>query len=505
MTLLNEYYVPGLHIEDHSIDVPLDWTGHQPGHGFDGESIKLFYRVVTTPEHVHDDLPLLVFLQGGPGGAGPRLLDPQSDGWIEEATKHFRVILPDQRGTGRSNRIDTHTMTRIAAAHADDTGHGAAAATARAQAYYLKHFLADSIVRDFEHLRRTEFGGRAWVTLGQSYGGFLTLTYLSLYPEGVTASFTTGGIPHVPADATEVYEHTFPRMAAKTARFYERYPQDKARVAAFADLLPGVDDVRGFIARLDDSVLAAADGIGADPLGRRLGVIAGLAAHGFPLLPNGDPLTIERLQCLGSDFGMKPSFERVHWILDDAFGGGDGSTPAADADEATITDEFLAKVMNATSSRPLYWPLQEFIYANGELERPIRWAAQRVRDAHPEFGVGERPLLFTGEAMFPWMFEQEAALRPFRPAMDVLMEDTRFGVIYDEAQLARNEVPLQAAVYFDDMYVDSGMQLDTLSRVGNSHYWVTNEFEHDGLHGSAVFRHLWGEARDRGDLEALFR
>ena len=59
MTLLSEYYVPGLHIEDRSIKVPLDWTGHAPGHGFDGESISLFYRVVTAPEHVHDDLPVV--------------------------------------------------------------------------------------------------------------------------------------------------------------------------------------------------------------------------------------------------------------------------------------------------------------------------------------------------------------------------------------------------------------------------------------------------------------
>ena len=189
MTLLSEYYVPGLHIEDRSIKVPLDWTGHEPGHGFDGESISLFYRVVTAPEHVHDDLPLLVFLQGGPGGSGPRPLSPSSDGWIEEAIKHFRVVLPDQRGTGRSSRVDTHIMNRM------DGMQGAA---------YLKHFLADSIVRDFEHLRRTEFGGKQWVTLGQSYGGFLTLTYLSLFPQGVIASFTTGGIPHVPADATDV-------------------------------------------------------------------------------------------------------------------------------------------------------------------------------------------------------------------------------------------------------------------------------------------------------------
>ncbi|WP_291526369.1 alpha/beta fold hydrolase [Bifidobacterium sp. UBA744] len=446
MTLLARYYVPGLSVEDRSIDVPLDWSGKQPGEGFAGESIKLFYRVLSAPEHVNDDMPLLVFLQGGPGGSGPRPLDPHSDGWIAEAVKHFRVILPDQRGTGRSNRVDGTVMGRI--------GEPAA------QAAYLKHFLADSIVRDFEHLRRTVFCGRQWVTLGQSYGGFLTLTYLSLFPEGVTASFTCGGIPHVPADATEVYEHTFPRMARKTGQFYDRYPVDAQRAAAVADVL----------------------------------------ADGEVTLPNGDPLSVERFQMLGSDFGMKPSFERVHWILDDAFLDGDGSASKG----SPLSEEFLTKVMNATSSRPLYWPLQEFIYANGELDEPIRWAAQRVRDARPEFDASARPLLFTGEAMFPWMFKQEAALRPFAPAMDLLMEDTSWGVIYDEDQLARNEVPLQAAVYFDDMYVDSGMQFDTLSRVGNSHYWTTNEFEHDGLHGSVVFKHLYDEALNRGDLEALF-
>ena len=217
-------------------------------------------------------------------------------------------------------------------------------------------------------------------------------------------------------------------------------------------------------------------------------------------MPNGDPLTVERLQCLGADFGMKPSFERVHWMLDEAFLDGDGSVSAG----SEVSNEFLHGVMNATSSRPLYWPLQEFIYANGELDEPIRWAAQRVRDEHPEFNTDVRPLNFTGECMFPWMFERENALRPFKPAMDVLMGDTHFGMIYDADQLARNEVPLQAAVYYDDMYVDSGLQLDTLSRVARSHYWTTNEFEHDGVHGSVVFAHIFNEALNRGDLQELF-
>ena len=89
--------------------------------------------------------------------------------------------------------------------------------------------------------------------------------------------------------------------------------------------------------------------------------------------------------------------------------------------------------------------------------------------------------------------------------MDVLMGDTEFDRIYDPARLAENEVPLQAAVYFDVLYVDSGLQLNTLSHVGNAHAWVTNELEHDGLHGDKVLKHLYNEALNRGDLDSLFR
>ena len=472
MTKLASYYLPGLAVEDHAIDVPLDWRGLEPavlaanpdalpqgpeaaaradlvGSGAP-ETLRLFYRVLTSPENAaRDDLPLIVYLQGGPGGQGPRPTSPESDGWIAEAVKRFRVVLPDQRGTGRSSRVSRHMTERIAGAPA--------------QAAFLKRFLARSIVRDFEYLRLTEFGGRPWVTLGQSYGGFLTLTYLSFYPGGVAASFTCGGIPHVPASAEEVYAHTFPRMAAKTRRFYERYPVDELRTAALADRL-AAGDVR---------------------------------------LADGSPMTVRRLQLMGSDFGMKPSFERMHNILDTAFEEGDGAVVAgADPASLTVTDAFLSAALSRTSTaaNPLYWTLQEFIYADGELARPIRWAAAHEYDARPEFSAGARPLLYTGEAMFPWMFEEDPLLAPFKPAMDLLMEDTAWDRIYDEAALAANAVPLQAAVYFDDMYVDSGLQLDTLSRVGASHAWVTNEFEHDGNHGPSVFKHLLEEAMGRGDL-----
>ncbi|KFI39850.1 proline iminopeptidase [Bifidobacterium actinocoloniiforme DSM 22766] len=328
------------------------------------------------------------------------------------------------------------------------------------QAAYLRLFLADSIVRDFEHMRLTEFGGRRWVSLGQSYGGFLTLAYLSAFPQGLAACFTTGGIPHVPASAREVYEHTFPRMAAKSREFYERYPQDVERVAAIADRL----------------------------------------ADGGVTLPSGDPLTVERFQTLGADLGKKPAFERLHWLLDTAFPDGDGSLSAARS--ARLSDTFLAGVEEATASTPLYWPLQEFIYADGECG-PVGWAAQQVRDQSPEFGVGARPLLFTGEAIFPWMFEQERALRPFRQAVQLLMGEGSWPRVYDAAQLEVNEVPLQAAVYYNDMYVDRELQLDTLSRLGNSHAWITSEYEHDGLHQSGMFSKLLRLALERGDLEGV--
>lgn len=458
MALLQQYYIPGIHVEERAIEVPLDWQDNTPGGVIKGETIRLFCRVLTAPEHVGSNLPLLVFLQGGPGGQCPRPLNPSSDGWIAEALKHFRIVLPDQRGVGRSSRVDASTMLRMA-----DGG-----VSVERQAWYLKRFLADSIVRDFEHLRLTEFDAKPWVSLGQSYGGFLTLTYLSLFPQGLAACFTTGGIPHIPANAREVYEHTFPRMARKTQQFYQRYPQDVERVAAIADRL----------------------------------------AQGDVFLPNGEKLTVERFQTLGSSFGMKPSFERVHWLIDSAFADADGSVKAfrhsGGAICGILSDEFLYGVMDATASSPLYWPLQEFIYADGHLDHPIRWAAQQVRETMSEFAGSARPLLFTGEAVFPWMFDQENALRPFMPAVDMMMNDVEFARIYDAEQLAQNTVPLHSAVYFDDMYVDSMLQLDTLSRIGNSHYWVTNEFEHDGVHGQRVFRHLFEEAQQCGDLAALY-
>ncbi|HWK91295.1 MAG TPA: proline iminopeptidase, partial [Luteimicrobium sp.] len=306
-----------------------------------------------------------------------------------------------------------------------------------------------SIVADAEHVRTTVYGGRRWSTLGQSYGGFLTLTYLSRAPEGVAASYVTGGLAGLTASAEDVYRRTQPRVAAKNALYRERYPDDVERVARVADRI-AAGDVR---------------------------------------LPGGDLLTVERFQTLGMAFGMGPGFERVHWVLDEAFDPG--------SDE--LSDTFLAEVEAATgfATNPMYAVLHESIYGQAGTGATA-WAAQRVRDDDPSFGVGARPLLFTGEMIYPWMFEQLAELRPFRAAAEALAARTGWDDLYDLDVLARNEVPLEAAVYHDDMFVDAGLSLETAAHVGNARAWVTNEFEHDGLRLGDVFATLLARLDARG-------
>ncbi|MGQ4268829.1 alpha/beta fold hydrolase [Nocardiopsis changdeensis] len=420
------YAMPGLWVTEHTVTVPLDWS--DPG----GERIELFVRELVAPERKGDDLPLLAFLQGGPGGANPRPLEPS--GWIGEAVGEYRIVLVDQRGTGRSTPLDARAVA--------ERGDAAAGAD------YLSRFRADSIVRDMEHVRQSVYGGRRWTTLAQSYGGWLTLAYLSHAPEALNACYICGGVPGVPADVEEVYRRTFTRVERKTAEYRRRYPQDVEAVAAIADHL-AADDVR---------------------------------------LPDGDRLTVRRFQTLGIEFGRKPGFERMHWLVENAF-----------IRPGRLSDGFLQEVLVRTSSAadPLYWTLQEAIYA----DRPgtaTAWAAQRERDRRPVFAEDARPLMFTGEMAFPWMFEEVRLLKELRPAVEELARRTDWPPLYDEKRLAANEVPVAAAVYYDDLYVDAHLQLDTLEGVGNSWAWVTNEFEHDGIHSGRVFGRLRESVRDRG-------
>ncbi|MFS8049874.1 alpha/beta fold hydrolase [Rhizobium sp. BR 314] len=426
--IVSEYTIPGMHIRDHVLTVPLDWSDPS------GKTIEFFAREVVDPVRKAETLPVLCFLQGGPGGKSPR---PTRGGpsWLAEALKTHRVILPDQRGTGRSTPVDTATIGQL---------------DGEAGANFLACFRADSIVRDLEHFRKTELEGRRWQTLGQSYGGFLTLTYLSQAPEGLAACYITGGIPSLKPDADEVYRHTYPRVRAKNTAYYKRYPGDVALVGKIADFIDR-NDIR---------------------------------------LPDGDRLSVRRLQTVGLDFGMAHGFENIHWLVDEAF---------ADTKQDRLSDHFLASMMNLTSyhSGPLFAAIHEAIY--GEGDGATAWSAERLRADFPEFDPAARPLLFTGEMIYPWMFEEISSLKPFRAAAEALARRPQHSVLYDRDRLAANQIPIAAAIYHDDMYVDAGLSLQTARAVGNLDFWITNEFEHDGIRQSAsVFERLAALVAEKG-------
>ncbi|GAB3379422.1 hypothetical protein GCM10027452_34240 [Micromonospora halotolerans] len=91
------------------------------------------------------------------------------------------------------------------------------------------------------------------------------------------------------------------------------------------------------------------------------------------------------------------------------------------------------------------------------------------------------PVLLTGEMIYPWMFATDPALAPLDEVADLLAQREDWPDLYDPGQLARNEVPVAAAVYHDDMYVDADDSLATARAVRGLRTWVTNEYEHDGL------------------------
>ena len=83
------------------------------------------------------------------------------------------MVLLDQRGTGKSSPIRLSTLNAVG----DE----------EAQARYCRYFRADSIVKDAEIVRKhlsPDNPSKPWSILGQSFGGFCCVEYLSKFPEG---------------------------------------------------------------------------------------------------------------------------------------------------------------------------------------------------------------------------------------------------------------------------------------------------------------------------------
>jgi pimeloyl-ACP methyl ester carboxylesterase len=411
---MTSFRQPGTVLTDHLFAVPLDHR--QP----EGEQIEIFGREVVGADKAGTDLPWLLFLQGGPGSGAQRPAGREA--WLDRALREYRVLLLDQRGTGRSSPANRLTLARLG--------------SAQAQADYLTRFRADSIVLDAELIRR-QLTDEPWAVLGQSFGGFCTVSYLSFAPHGIREAFITGGLPGLTATADDLYRRTYRTVLGKNAAHYQRYPGDVEQAQLVASYL-GEHDVR---------------------------------------LPDGAPLSVEAFQSVGAMLGQSEGSDSLHYLLEDPFAGDELS----DAFRYAVMDELTF------SAAPLYALLHEPCYAQGAA---TRWAAQRVRAEFAEFDpgpaiAGTAPLFFTGEMIYPWMIDADPVLRPLREAADILAERADWPPLYDPSRLAANEVPVAAAVYYDDMYVDRELSMQTAQAIGGLRTWVTSEYEHDGLRVSS--------------------
>ncbi|MDP6384645.1 MAG: alpha/beta fold hydrolase [Planctomycetota bacterium] len=416
--------LPTIGLVDHRFEVPLAHTHPR------GPQIEVRAREVTPiGSSDHGDKPMLVFLQGGPGFGAPRPND--NSGWIGKALESYRVLLLDERGTGRSSPLSFQTLARLGSP--DE------------QAAYLKHFRSDSIVSDCECVRRELLGeSTPWSVLGQSYGGFCAAHYLSVAPHGLREAFITGGLPQLAGPAEDVYRLTYPICARKNREYYERYPDDVERIRRIADHI-AVNSIE---------------------------------------LPSGGPLTVRKFQTLGLSLGFSDGFEAIHYLVEQAFVDG--------ARGPELSYLFLRNFENTIhfDTNPIFSILHEACYTQGARSN---WAAERLRGDYPDFDPAARePLFLTGEMIYPWFFEEFPTLAPLREAAELLAQDEDWPRLYDMEVLAANDVPAAAAVYSNDMYVPCESSQQTAAAIKGLQPWVTDEFEHNGLRvaGPQVLGHL---------------
>jgi len=159
--------------------VPKDYSSPKSG------TIRLFARgaknhnVPIEPQDAtqakkSSQLPWMCYFQGGPGA---QCRSPQAYAFTKTLLdKGYQMLYLDQRGTGLSSPLSASTL----GLRGDES----------AQTDYLKLFRQDNIVRDAEAIRQVLVADyptekQKWSTIGQSFGGFITTTYLSFYPEGL--------------------------------------------------------------------------------------------------------------------------------------------------------------------------------------------------------------------------------------------------------------------------------------------------------------------------------
>lgn len=312
------------------------------------------------------------------------------------------------------------------------------------QAEYLTHFRADNAVRDLEAIRLTLTADypegdkrKKWSVMGQSYGGFVVLTYLSFYPEGLKEAFILGGLAPVSRrQPEEVVRRLFRRVLGRNVRYFEKFPEDRDRVKKVVEFLRDQD--------------------------------------GLPL-SDGGTMTARRFLSMGVNFGFHGGLDRVHDVV---------LRCANDLDLfGNLTRPTLSKIMGQEmqfDDHPIYGVLHEAIYCQGQ---PSNWTFSRVVQEFPQFSdtASSGDIYFRGEMVFREDFHDYSELSALRRPAEILADKKDWPDLYDLDQLKKNEVPVYAATFMEDMYVDFDLAQETAALVKGCKSFITNVLYHDAI------------------------
>lgn len=320
----------------------------------------------------------------------------------------------------------------------------AAKGSAQEQAEYLKHFRAENAVRDLEAIRKCLTADypedkKKWSIMGSSYGGFVCLNYLSFHPEGLREAFPVAGLAPITQSTPDLpIEKLFKKVLQRNKKYYAKYPEDKASVHSILNVISGSDEIR---------------------------------------LPSGDKLTVGRFLEMGLFFGFHGGLDAIHHVVLRA---------ASDIDIfGYMTRPTLSAIegMSWFNDHPLYAVLHGSLYSRG---MGSNWVFDRVLEKFAEFNPEEAmrrddEVLFTGEMVFRRAFTDHGELKPLVAVAELLEAKADWDDLYDLEQLRANTVPVYAAVYVEDMYVDFDHSMETASIVKGCKTFVTNMLYHDAI------------------------
>lgn len=392
-------------------EVPLVYSSSSPSKN-DGKTIRLFGRaavkyeapIIPQTDKSYDDpeafddyfnKPWITYEEGGPG-AGNK--EPQNHSLTAKAiARGYQVLFLDYRGTGLSTPINAESLSQLG--------------SAQNQADYLKLFRADNVVRDLEAVRHcltdhVPEERRTWSLFCQSWGGFVCMTYLSKFPEGIREAFVCGGLPPLDSPAETVYQATYKKLRERNEAYFIKFPEDTDTLSQIAQHL----DSRG----------------------------------GAIQLPSGGKLTLQRLLTMGQSFGFHGGFDKVHAMLVqiksnlDQFGRLIGSTlrsleMSVDFDDCPIYALLHEPLYCFTKGHASNWAAEKLGKEMGE----FRWLS-------PSFDVNTikpSPIFFSGEMIYSFMFDQWAELIKMKDAAHILAEYDNWDDLYDLDVLKDNKVP----------------------------------------------------------------